>query len=1134
MAVLTSFSQPNASLGDRYLDKEIIRVINPANGNYVFKSIDLDLYFYAASAQANEGEGQENYGLSFLDINAGLPTTAPPRAEVLVRELATVPVNGASVTLHRGDLWENVAAKGATANWQKKYSGNVFHDFPTFRGNFNTFALADNAQVLPEDYDTVLIAPDAAGGEIPLRAQFDTAGSLDVISWNLGVVNFDESFFVAKRSTVRRFVVRFNYSGDLQIVVVDLDEAKAVLLDQSGSGDADSSVSINGTAMDSAPTYALATAAQKYDLTGTGAGYLFRLQVTPSPAFTANPLNLEINSVAGDGILELAFSRDNLSPTASAQRYDVTINGLLYSSTPETGHQGANDVGWTDFPLDVPLNNEIDAITVNSGGATARRKPNTYNVVQVRSAGAASDITVTFRAIAPFNITQTSLTPQSGTPDTTAIDYGGFQNSGFLAISNVPSGETITGLIFKEQGTANVVNTIDFEIVTAKTVIINGGVTQDLDVEVVTATNVAPELRLVETEFVMVPSAADVSPSGTWQFNNDYVKRLNLKPGAKVRIVAHPIGYASGNSTYGYVVGASDSSVNLLSGGTRATVADDAALNVAADQNPWAVRLQPSVVTGARHSTQSVIVPEFTVPADGIVDFSFSPYGTFRADANGSGLIAEVRQLESVTIASTERILTEHSLTIAGATISTKTDASIRTSANTATILEQAGRDIVLDLTPGMVIGTVDLRDASNNAVDTWYIRVNEDGNTVINITAGTDGAHALTVTEVSSSVVQGGLMYERFAKIMDPIFALTSADQLVDLGEDLTLCEYIEVWGFDSGGSNDPNYNQGSRIYAIPQRVPIPKARSGDGSIDLSAPFRGFGSYYDTAWVEVYFNRNTGDTLQNGRIHLQEVARNFFVTQIRGVGKIPKPINNTPTVEITINGASTVPATHIQENRTGLLKLPVTAGQQIATALAPNAQNIAKVLNLKDTVEITAAALPIDVTFTEEPIPTSDAAIGWAVCRQTSGNLNTGNWAVNLDFTPMSNIVIPVKADGTDATVAEALTEGIFRWRFSSAGLHYLEYSLRDQAGGADGRYVFYGIYEVNETNLTNHTSGDIVHQSEGLVWAGRSGDGPAICEVNVVNVNTTYWMRIRANGGAGITARSGQTRLSVTRTGR
>ncbi len=185
----------------------------------------------------------------------------------------------------------------------------------------------------------------------------------------------------------------------------------------------------------------------------------------------------------------------------------------------------------------------------------------------------------------------------------------------------------------------------------------------------VAPSSITPDNQLIRSSFKMAPGAADVAPSDTtWAPSNTYTKELNLTPGAKVVITIHPLGYSS-SAPVGYVVGALNSADNVLSGGDRTIAADDAAAETLADTEAWAVWMKSTVLSGARHSYQAVVIPEFTVPSDGIVKIAFSPYGSFRSNINGSGLMGYVEQSQGYSVAAIDRLQEPRALTLAGSTI---------------------------------------------------------------------------------------------------------------------------------------------------------------------------------------------------------------------------------------------------------------------------------------------------------------------------------------------------------------------------------------------------------------------------------------------------------------------------------
>ena len=113
-----------------------------------------------------------------------------------------------------------------------------------------------------------------------------------------------------------------------------------------------------------------------------------------------------------------------LSPTVD--RYNVTINSVVYdASDPYLGHRGAHDDGPTRYFLPVPAGQRIGSITINSGGGTAVGAAYRENAIDVTTAGAPMDITVSY---------ETSVT----------ATYTGLQQVAFVTADTITHTQNVT------------------------------------------------------------------------------------------------------------------------------------------------------------------------------------------------------------------------------------------------------------------------------------------------------------------------------------------------------------------------------------------------------------------------------------------------------------------------------------------------------------------------------------------------------------------------------------------------------------------------------------------------------------------------------------------------------------------
>lgn len=358
---------------------------------------------------------------------------------------------------------------------------------------------------------------------------------------------------------------------------------------------------------------------------------------------------------------------------------------------------------------------------------------------------------------------------------------------------------------------------------------------------------------------------------------------------------------------------------------------------------------------------------KFIAPASGSIYLRFFPIGTYTV-INPAFMeqFVKIDQLSNLTIAASDRILTERRLTVSGASINSETGTMI--SSSQARIYEQTAVNIVLDLPVGRSLDTYEVRDGANNLVTAGHHVVSSlEGKVIISVSAGGTDYTLNILSTVPASLIDAGLVYERFRYTFDPPLLTSSIATQVELNEDLTKCDYLVVWGWNGGAiTSDPIQSARSSSASTP--IPIPNARAATPtSFDPALPFSGRGAFSDDGAIIIDFNPAAGQTLQNGTIRVREVGANFVVTHITGHSKIQKPINLPQTVEIKINGASQSPRLLIEEGKTGFVKLPVSSGKEIDTVSAPLATSIAKVVSSPDTVEVTAGGVDINITFTEK-----------------------------------------------------------------------------------------------------------------------------------------------------------------------
>ena len=343
----------------------------------------------------------------------------------------------------------------------------------------------------------------------------------------------------------------------------------------------------------------------------------------------------------------------------------------------------------------------------------------------------------------------TKLTNAAAVEDTTVVAYPKTDGSAVLTIDSVPANEVIRDVVFYQRGTTTAV-TGSFNRLQSNVITISE-ISEDTDIEIVTDTIVAPELRLVRSSFKMVPGAADVSPSSTtWAATTEYTKTINLTPNSKATIsIPSVTGYSAGNATIGYVIGVLDSSDNLIAGGHRATVA---VLDTVADAEPWAARMATTVVANARNGWPTVAIPEFTVPADGVVKFVFAPFGAFRVDGSGSGQTVMVETVDNVTIAAIDRIQTPRTVTLTGSTF--HTDSPNRNSDTQATVYENLSNQVWVGVPAGQKIvsvSTVPTNKATLGDLDLTNqrqaVNISTDMDVALTVTLGSvTGIHDITI----------------------------------------------------------------------------------------------------------------------------------------------------------------------------------------------------------------------------------------------------------------------------------------------------------------------------------------------------------------------------------------------------
>lgn len=720
-------------------------------------AFNLKYYF---GVQQLEAAGEENEGLGNIAVLGEFPTDASTGEALTVRETGMATVNGVSHQVVEGDVWIEQGVN-ESINWQRVVVGSPFADYKSFRGNGPAFTTSSGITVLSEIYDPVLIPPDAAGGEIPMRLDFTaTSEYYEALLGPLAV--FNETFFFAERSTAREFVIRWDYAGDYQLVLVNLNDAKCAWLSYVGSGDADSSVVANGTTMVSYPSYIQTPDPDRVALTPVPGGYLLDMVVLPSTAFLGNPVTFEMNPVGSAGIIEFAFSRRNIIGGAQFTRYDVTVNGLLYTNTPESGHAGANDIGWTDYAVDVPAGNAIDSITVDTGGAQARVKPNTSNTVQVKSAGAACEITVTFAAVATFTLTQTILTDATGSTDGTDYALGDIPpTGGVITIPNAPAGEAISQIVFHAAGTSNVIVGSDtwWQRLTYDTFFIRG-MDQDADVQVTTATVLAPELRINKdavswihsggssTQGPVVTTADDMS---AW---TGYLQSqvLSCTPGEEVVITVSPTAHTNNsgtNATVGFI--AFDAATDLPITPTAAAIAGA--------RQPYCsmIRGRNNLQynnTPERGAMPLAVVKIPAAPASGQYYLRQYPYNFASLTADHDLPLLYIERTENVTIAAVNQIMVSRILTVTGATVGA--DQNLRISDTEVTVVEGYSNEVRLDLTAGKLIDIANT--TSTDCTFSEMVTVNE-GSAVLNIVP-TGPNPTLTVGEKDPVVVDNRLVH--------------------------------------------------------------------------------------------------------------------------------------------------------------------------------------------------------------------------------------------------------------------------------------------------------------------------------------------------------------------------------------
>jgi hypothetical protein len=122
-------------------------------------------------------------------------------------------------------------------------------------------------------------------------------------------------------------------------------------------------------------------------------------------------------------------------------------------------------------------------------------------------------------------------------------------------------------------------------------------------------------------------------------------------------------------------------------------------------------------------------------------------------------------------------------------------------------------------------------------------------------------------------------------------------------------------------------------------------------------------------------------------------------------------------------------------ENSTGIIRLPITAGNEI-TALAATgaASSPTRIASTRDLLEITAGTDPINITYTEGPI-------------------STGGWT-----TTDVNVTIPGGAQPTSGAIQR------IRWKVSNGELSaFMTIDWSASSGGSNGN----GTYTIDLTQL-------------------------------------------------------------------
>lgn len=586
---------------------------------------------------------------------------------------------------------------------------------------------------------------------------------------------------------------------------------------------------------------------------------------------------------------------------------------------------------------------------------------------------------------------------------------------------------------------------------------------------------------------------------------------IAVTPGASVDLECYVTGYAANNASPTKII----------------TIAFDAVTNLpltstdgSGSEGSQGYGADSAHQTWLRHSTfgnrgyQGTTNLYLTGPASASIYVRFYPVSTTRMNVGHDQPIIKIGELANLTIVSTDRALTDHILTVqGGGTIRSNTDGFINVTQTR--ILEGFSRDVYFDMGPGQEISTV-----TGNNID-WFFRANYDGNTVLAITA-TGPNPTINLTTVDATSFQANQVYQEllWEDPTDGRLDLTGADQTIDLGTDLRQFTHLIVDFHDQTEATD----QANRWYKS-ERMPIP---THDG-FSVNSAWRALLLAYDQGYV--YFEVN--DTTI-GSIDVREVTRAQTLMKIWGVRNTPKPVSLISTVAVTENGNAFSPPITIQENRTGFVKLPVTAGMQIATVSAPAATSIAIVANTRDTVEVQALTNDIDITWTEQAQPATDAANG-ILTNSASKVVSTGDWSLQWDFSGADGIVTPTSdTDGSDL----ALTETSYQFRFNNTGDHVVTIELAENSGGTGGQYQFYAFLPTGAT-VTNSAGTDltpagsgIYYQTYGLLWLGRMSS-PAIAKINVTDTTQRYEMRILEQNSS-LSMRPNQTRILLARTGR